>query len=58
METTGHQNNPWFAISKGEVAEESGETWFGSLAWSGSWRITVEQDTLGQGAGDGRVQSV
>ena len=44
--TTGHQNNPWFAISKGEVAEESGETWFGTLAWSGSWRITVEQDTL------------
>ena len=23
-----------------------GEVWFGALAWSGSWRITVEQDQL------------
>jgi alpha-galactosidase len=44
--STGHQLNPWFAISKGEASEEHGETWFGSLAWSGSWRIAVEQDTL------------
>jgi len=48
--TTGHQLNPWFAISKtapgSAVEEEHGETWFGSLAWSGSWRISVEQDTL------------
>ena len=26
--------------------ENSGEVWFGALAWSGSWRITVEQDQL------------
>jgi len=48
--TTGHQLNPWFAIGKnaaGDAAgEEHGETWFGSLAWSGSWRIVVEQDQL------------
>lgn len=44
--TTGHQLNPWFAIGKGDADEEHGETWFGALAWSGSWRITVEQDTL------------
>jgi alpha-galactosidase len=44
--STGHQNNPWFAIGKGDADEEHGETWFGALAWSGSWRITVEQDTL------------
>ena len=44
--TTGHQLNPWFAISKGHAGEEGGETWFGALAWSGSWRIAVEQDTL------------
>ena len=24
----------------------TGEVWFGALAWSGSWRITVEQDQL------------
>jgi alpha-galactosidase len=51
--TTGHQANPWFAISRdasqsaaGPVVadEEHGEVWFGALAWSGSWRITVEHD--------------
>jgi alpha-galactosidase len=53
--TTGHQANPWFAISRdgGQgtagsalADEEHGEVWFGALAWSGSWRITVEQDQL------------
>jgi alpha-galactosidase len=44
--STGHQMNPWFAIGKDDVGEEHGETWFGALAWSGSWRITVEQDQL------------
>jgi alpha-galactosidase len=44
--TTGHQANPWFAIGKGDADEEHGETWFGALAWSGSWRIVIEQDQL------------
>ncbi len=44
--STSHQANPWFALQAGETNEESGEVWFGALAWSGSWRITVEQDTL------------
>lgn len=53
--TTGHQANPWFAISRaadqsgtGVIAaqEESGEVWFGALAWSGSWRFTIERDQL------------
>ncbi len=44
--STGHQNNPWFAIGKGDAGEENGEVWYGALAWSGSWRITVEQDAL------------
>jgi len=46
--TTGHQLNPWFAIGKDDTGEEYGEVWFGALAWSGSWRITVEQDQLDQ----------
>jgi alpha-galactosidase len=47
--STGHQNNPWFAIQRGATSdEESGEVWFGALAWSGSWRITVEQDQVRQ----------
>ena len=44
--TTGHQANPWFAIQAGGPNEDTGEVWFGALAWSGSWRITVEQDQL------------
>ncbi len=53
--STSHQANPWFAISRdsgqkstGPFAadEEHGEVWFGALAWSGSWRFTVEQDQL------------
>ena len=45
--STGHQANPWFAIQAGDSPDEnSGEVWFGALAWSGSWRITVEQDQL------------
>jgi alpha-galactosidase len=45
--STGHQNNPWFAIERGNSGDQdSGDVWFGALGWSGSWRITVEQDTL------------
>ncbi len=44
--STGHQANPWFALQAGAPEEEHGEVWFGALAWSGSWRITVEQDQL------------
>ena len=44
--STGHQANPWFAIQAGSPDEEHGEVWFGALAWSGSWRITVERDQL------------
>jgi alpha-galactosidase len=47
--STGHQNNPWFAIERGPQADEdTGDVWFGALAWSGSWRIAVEQDQLQQ----------
>ena len=44
--STGHQANPWFAIQAGEPSEDHGEVWYGALAWSGSWRITIEQDQL------------
>ena len=40
---TSHNLNPWFAIDAGEADEEHGRVWFGALAWSGNWRITVEQ---------------
>jgi alpha-galactosidase len=50
--TTGHQANPWFAISRDtsqnpagliSAPEEAGEVWFGALAWSGSWRFTIDE---------------
>jgi alpha-galactosidase len=44
--STGSQNNPWFAIESGSSQDEDfGNVWFGALGWSGSWQITVEQDT-------------
>ncbi|MBB5330435.1 alpha-galactosidase [Tunturiibacter gelidoferens] len=47
--STGHQNNPWFAIERGSSDdEEAGQVWFGALSWSGSWSISVEQDQLRQ----------
>jgi len=42
--STGEQNNPWFALTSGGASEDTGSVWFGALAWSGSWRITVEPD--------------
>jgi alpha-galactosidase len=47
--STGQQNNPWFAIERGNSNDQdNGDVWFGALAWSGSWRITIEQDPLHQ----------
>jgi len=42
--STGQQNNPWFALTHTDTSEDAGPVWFGALAWSGSWRITVEPD--------------
>ncbi len=46
--STGHQSSPWFAIDRGHATETEGSVWFGALAWSGSWRITVGQDPMQQ----------
>ena len=40
---TSHNWNPWFALDDGAASESNGRVWFGALAWSGNWRITVEQ---------------
>ena len=46
---TGHEFSPWFAIGEtAAVTEDDGHVWFGALAWSGSWKISVEQDPLQQ----------
>jgi alpha-galactosidase len=41
---TSNQMNPWFAVDgRDRATEQHGRVWFGALAWSGSWRIAVEQ---------------
>jgi alpha-galactosidase len=40
--TTSHHNNPWFAVDRGTATEQSGEVWFGALAWSGNWKLAAE----------------
>ncbi|RXZ79867.1 alpha-galactosidase [Paenibacillaceae bacterium] len=39
---TSCQANPWFAIDRGTADEDQGEIWYGALAWSGNWKITIE----------------
>lgn len=46
--STGMQANPWFAIDRaGLTTEEDGPVWFGALAWSGSWRISIDRNPRG-----------
>ncbi|MET8418343.1 alpha-galactosidase [Streptomyces sp. NPDC005134] len=41
---TGHQSLPWVALdADGAATEENGEVYGCALAWSGSWRIAVQQ---------------
>lgn len=46
---TSHQMNPWFAIDEfGTADQQHGNVWFGALAWSGNWKITVEETPVHQ----------
>lgn len=41
---TGHHANPFFMLNRpGQAWEETGEVYFGALAYSGAWRIAFEQ---------------
>ncbi len=41
---TGHHSNPFFLLNRpGQAWEESGDVYFGALAYSGAWRIAFEQ---------------
>jgi alpha-galactosidase len=41
---TGHYTNPFFLLNRpGQAWEETGEVYFGALAFSGAWRIAFEQ---------------
>lgn len=40
--TTSHSANPWFTLDRGTADESQGEVWFGTLAWSGNWKLAAE----------------
>lgn len=42
------QNYPYFAIDNGKTDENHGDVWYGTLAWSGNTKITVEKDVMEQ----------
>ena len=42
------QNYPYFAIDDGSANDSYGEIWYGTLAWSGNTKITVEKDVMEQ----------
>lgn len=46
--STGSQNNPWFMVTRSDTNEAHGPAWIGALAWSGSWRLTFDQDVTGR----------
>jgi alpha-galactosidase len=46
--STGSENNPWFQVTRSNTTEESGPAWIGALGWSGSWRISFDQDVTGR----------
>ena len=41
---SGHHHVPYFALDQdGLATEKSGTVWFGTLQWSGSWKMLIEQ---------------
>lgn len=46
---TSHHANPWVMLDPGDTTETHGPVWSAALAWSGSWRVTVQRTP------DGRV---
>lgn len=42
--TSGHQHAPVFALDGGNATESSGEVYFGTILWSGNWKMIAELD--------------
>ncbi|HEU5012024.1 MAG TPA: alpha-galactosidase, partial [Roseiflexaceae bacterium] len=45
--TTSHHHQPWFALDRGHATEDTGNVWFGVLAWSGNWKLAAEATNFG-----------
>ncbi|MFF5606947.1 alpha-galactosidase [Streptomyces cellulosae] len=52
---TSHHANPWTMLDDGTADEEQGRVWSTALAWSGSWRITVQRTPDGRAGLTGGV---
>jgi alpha-galactosidase len=39
---TSHHHVPWFALDRGAADEDQGEVWYGTLGWSGNWKLAAE----------------
>lgn len=52
---TGHHANPWTMLDDGTADEDRGRVWSTALAWSGSWRITVQRTPDGRAGLTGGV---
>ncbi|MER6165600.1 alpha-galactosidase [Streptomyces violaceorubidus] len=40
---TSHHAGPWVMLDDGRAGEEHGRVWSTALAWSGSWRLTLQR---------------
>ncbi|KIF77206.1 alpha-galactosidase [Streptomyces sp. 150FB] len=47
---TSHHANPWVMLDAGGAGEDHGQVWSAALAWSGSWRVTVQRTPDGRAA--------
>ncbi|CAL9337634.1 alpha-galactosidase [Streptomyces sp. enrichment culture] len=52
---TSHHANPWAMLDDGTADEDRGRVWSTALAWSGSWRITVQRTPDGRSGLTGGV---
>lgn len=50
-----HHAAPWVMVDAGDAAEERGRVFGAALAWSGSWRITVQRTPDGRAGFTGGV---
>ncbi len=52
---SGHHYVPAFIIDDGRATETTGTVYFGTLLWSGDWKISVERDCFGHTAVTGGI---
>lgn len=54
---SGHSAVPFFAVDPGNADERSGEIHFGTLLWSGDWKLIFERDAFSENRISGGISS-